>query len=113
MGSNLEETMGWKNNPELQESDLPSEVEQKQNKVFNDSHINENIKSKNKINEGNKSTVVHNIKTNLVKEHSKKEDRKKERYPESIRDQSQHGELLTGSTRYLKEAQLKEETKDV
>jgi len=105
--------MGWKNNPELQESDLPSEVEQKQNKVFNDSHINENIKSKNKINEGNKSSVVHDIKTNHVKEHSKKEDRKKDRYLESIRDQSQHEELLTGSTRYLKEAQLTEETKAI
>merc|ERR1712142_349837 len=28
--SHLEETMGWKNNPDLQEIDLPSEVEQKQ-----------------------------------------------------------------------------------
>merc|ERR1712098_701271 len=40
-----------------------------------------------------------------------KEDKKKERYLESIRDPSQHEELLTGSTRYLKEAQLTEETK--
>jgi len=181
--SHLEETMGWKNNPDLQEIDLPSEVEQKQNKVFINSHINESIKSENKIDEGNEihqlkllddkeysatnetfqdddksgsrylnnikkikdkmtksnetnipgmrnqyieqtnlksldsndyihsSRVVHNTKTNLVKEHSKKEDRQKERYLETIRDQSQHEELLTGSTRYLKEAQLTEKTK--